>query len=80
MNILPGIWSVRSCASCGASGRGGRRSGGAERFIDKSSHERDEIVPHLAVFSSLFGYLLVTIHDSEFYNSTRTISKGKGEP
>lgn len=35
-----------------------------------SSHERDDIVPHLAVFSSLFGYLLVTIHDTEFYNNS----------
>ena len=38
--------------------------------IKMTSHERDEVVPHLAVFSSLFGYLLVTIHDSEFYSST----------
>jgi ubiquitin-protein ligase E3 C len=30
-------------------------------------HERDAIVPLLAVFASLFCYLLVTIHDTEFY-------------
>ena len=29
--------------------------------------ERDAIVPLLAVFASLFCYLLVTIHDTEFY-------------
>jgi len=45
------------------------------RGIKMSAQERDEIVPQLAVFSSLFGYLLVTIHDTEFYNTgqaTRT--------
>ena len=41
------------------------------RGIHMSHQERDEIVPHLAVFSSLFGYLLVTIHDTEFYNTSR---------
>ena len=35
-----------------------------------TSNERDEVVPHPAVFSSLFGYLLVTTHDSKFYSST----------
>ena len=39
------------------------------RGIKMSAQERDEILPQLAVFSSLFGYLLVTIHDSEFYSN-----------
>ena len=34
-----------------------------------SPQERDDILPQLAVFSSLFGYLLVTIHDTEFYSN-----------
>jgi len=33
--------------------------------------ERDEIVPLLAVFAALFGYLLVTIHDTEFYGESQ---------
>ncbi len=37
------------------------------RGIRLSSSERDAIVPLLAVFTSLFCYLLVTIHDTEFY-------------
>ena len=37
------------------------------RGIRLSTHERDAIVPLLAVFASLFCYLLVTIHDTEFY-------------
>ena len=37
------------------------------RGIRTTAEERDEIVPLLTVFSSLFGYLLVTIHDTEFY-------------
>ena len=41
------------------------------RGITLSAAERDKVVPRLAVFSSLFGYLLVTIHDSEFYGSDR---------
>ena len=32
--------------------------------------ERDAISPPLAVFSSLFRYLLVTIHDTEFYGNS----------
>eukprot|EP00092_Neocalanus_flemingeri_P033885 GFUD01036847.1.p1 GENE.GFUD01036847.1~~GFUD01036847.1.p1 ORF type:complete len:1078 (-),score=314.76 GFUD01036847.1:112-3345(-) len=48
------------------------------RGIKMSARERDEIVPQLAVFSSMFGYLLVTIHDTEFYNTGQTIlTKGK---
>ena len=39
------------------------------RGIKMSAGERDEILPQLAVFSSLFGYLLVTIHDTEFYSN-----------
>jgi len=42
------------------------------RGIKLAPHERDEIVPQLAVFSSLFGYLLVTIHDTEFYTTAST--------
>ena len=38
------------------------------RGIKMSGTERDEIAPPLAVFSSLFRYLLVTIHDTEFYD------------
>ena len=37
------------------------------RGIRLSVQERDAIVPLLAVFASLFCYLLVTIHDTEFY-------------
>ena len=44
-----------------------------------NSHERDEVVPHLAVFSSLFGYLLVTIHDSEFYNNSSEAGAVRGK-
>jgi hypothetical protein len=39
------------------------------RGIKMSAAERDEIAPPLAVFTSLFRYLLVTIHDTEFYES-----------
>ena len=35
-----------------------------------SQAEEPLIVPPLAVFSSLFGYLLVTVHDTEFYGSS----------
>ena len=37
------------------------------RGMRPTPEERDEIVPLLAVFAALFGYLLVTIHDTEFY-------------
>jgi len=37
------------------------------RGLKMSPPERDDIVPLLAVFCSLFRYLLVTIHDTEFY-------------
>ena len=37
------------------------------RGIRLSVQERNAIVPILAVFASLFCYLLVTIHDTEFY-------------
>lgn len=37
------------------------------RGVRMSRSERDAITPLLAVFSSLFGYLLVTINDTEFY-------------
>ena len=40
-----------------------------------SSGERDSIVPLLAVFTSLFCYLLVTIHDTEFYGD-ESVSTG----
>ena len=33
--------------------------------------EETQIVPPLAVFTSLFGYLLVTVHDTEFYGSAK---------
>jgi len=42
------------------------------RGIKMTMQERDDIVPQLAVFSSMFGYLLVTIHDTEFYNTGQT--------
>ena len=49
------------------------------RGIKMSAHERDDVVPHLAVFSSLFGYLLVTIHDSEFYgNNSSKLGPARG--
>ena len=32
-----------------------------------SYEERDKIAPSLATFASLFSHLLVTIHDTEFY-------------
>ena len=38
--------------------------------------ERDAIVPLLAVFSSVFGYLLVTINDTEFYDDSSNNSQG----
>lgn len=37
------------------------------RGIRLSVNERDAIVPLLAVFAAVFCYLLVTIHDTEFY-------------
>jgi len=39
------------------------------RGLKMSPLERDDISPPLAVFSSLFRYLLVTIHDTEFYGT-----------
>lgn len=35
-----------------------------------SKTERNTIAPLMAVFSALFGYLLVTINDTEFYGDT----------
>jgi len=43
------------------------------RGLKMSNSERDEIVPLLAVFCSLFQYLLVTIHDTEFYGDQESI-------
>ena len=40
--------------------------------------ERDAIVPLLAVFSSVFGYLLVTINDTEFYDDSSNNSSSQG--
>ena len=40
---------------------------------------RDAVVPLLAVFASLFGYLLVTINDTEFYGSNRSNDNTMGE-
>ena len=37
------------------------------RGIKMSNEERDKIAPSLATFASLFSHLLVTIHDTEFY-------------
>ncbi len=34
-----------------------------------SPTEQDRVIPLLAVFSALFGYLLVTVHDTEFYGT-----------
>jgi ubiquitin-protein ligase E3 C len=48
------------------------------RGVKMSSLERDQIAPSLAVFSSLFGYLLVTIHDTEFYNSQTNRQQNSG--
>lgn len=37
-----------------------------------SRHEQDQIVPALAVFASLMRYLLVTVHDTEFFGDGAT--------
>ena len=53
------------------------------RGIRTTSEERDQIVPLLTVFSSLFGYLLVTINDTEFYggqNQTNPAMVGLSTP
>ena len=42
-----------------------------------SHEERDKITPSLATFASLFSHLLVTIHDTEFYQ--RQSSSGSGQ-
>eukprot|EP00095_Tigriopus_kingsejongensis_P006661 maker-scaffold363_size195477-snap-gene-0.52 protein:Tk06661 transcript:maker-scaffold363_size195477-snap-gene-0.52-mRNA-1 annotation:"ubiquitin-protein ligase e3c" len=42
------------------------------RGIRINRMERNAIAPLLAVFSSLFGYLLVTINDTEFYGDAGT--------
>ena len=42
--------------------------------------ERDDISPPLAVFSALFRYLLVTIHDTEFYGSSTGSSQANWMP
>lgn len=39
--------------------------------------ERDVIAPLLAVFSSLFAYLLVTINDTEFYGDGQANAAAK---
>ena len=39
------------------------------RGLKMTLEERQAVAPSLAVFSSLFGYLLVTINDTEFYSS-----------
>jgi ubiquitin-protein ligase E3 C len=41
------------------------------RGLKMSALEREAIAPGLAVFCSLLGYLLVTIHDTEFHSSAR---------
>ena len=45
------------------------------RGIRTTTDERDEIVPLLTVFSSLFGYLLVTINDTEFYGGGSQVNQ-----
>ncbi len=34
--------------------------------------EQDLIIPPLTVFASLFGYLLVTVHDTEFFDDAHS--------
>ena len=46
--------------------------------IRTTSTERDEIVPLINVFTSLFGYLLVTIHDTEFYGESSQTALPQG--
>lgn len=48
------------------------------RGIRLSAAERDAIVPLLAVFASLFCYLLVTIHDTEFYGDDMATNAASG--
>ena len=45
------------------------------RGLKMSGLERDDISPPLAVFCSLFRYLLVTIHDTEFYGTEQINTK-----
>ena len=45
------------------------------RGIKMSYDERDKIAPSLATFASLFSHLLVTIHDTEFYQQQSSSSQ-----
>ena len=44
-----------------------------------SYEERDKIAPSLATFASLFSHLLVTIHDTEFYQRQSSSGGGSGQ-
>ena len=44
-----------------------------------SYEERDKIAPSLATFAALFSHLLVTIHDTEFYQRQSSTSSS-GQP
>ena len=50
------------------------------RGIRMTAIERDAIVPLLAVFSSVFGYLLVTINDTEFYDDSSPTNTTNASP
>jgi len=77
-NFLHQLWAIISTTSqASIFGTPNSLISLLSRGIHMSPHERDEIVPLLAVFTSLFGYLLVTIHDTEFYNTSQTITKTK---
>ena len=49
------------------------------RGLKMTQEERQTVAPSLAVFSSLFGYLLVTINDTEFYSSGPEGGQARGQ-
>jgi len=50
------------------------------RGLKLNPTEQNRIAPILAVFASLFGYSLVTIHDTEFYGDANPVKNAKMMP
>ncbi|CAB4065040.1 unnamed protein product [Lepeophtheirus salmonis] len=72
-NILHKIWSViLNCKQASLFGDPPLLLNVIAKGLRMHNDERYEIVPLLAVFTSLFSFLLVTINDTEFYGNDRS--------
>jgi len=73
-SFLHQLWNlVRSSAQVSLFGSPTPLLSIISRGLKMSPLERDELAPLLAVFCSLFRYLLVTIHDTEFYGEQSAV-------